>query len=41
MRVQINEAGRDDETRGVENFRAFGHAVVVRHECRDAPVFNQ
>jgi hypothetical protein len=41
VRVQVYETGRDDETLRVEYFRAFGHAVTVRQQRRDAPVLDQ
>jgi hypothetical protein len=41
VRVEVYEAGRDDQTRRVEHLRAFGHAFIVRDERGDAPVFDQ
>ena len=41
VRVQINEAGRDDETCRVEHLRTFGYVVAATEERRNAPVFNQ
>jgi hypothetical protein len=39
--VQVDEAGRDDEPRGVEDLRAFGAGLAAFEEGRDAAVFDQ
>ena len=41
MRVQIDKAGRDDQSGGVENVRLFGNLLAPIKQTYDTAVFNQ
>jgi hypothetical protein len=39
--VHVYEAGRDDESRCIEDFCIFRHTVAAIHKPHDAPVLDQ